>query len=378
MTEKKLRVAAVMNGDIYGESWARTKYGHLFDALGRRVNLVEVLDVSLSGFERLLNGLMVFHPNRHQWKQRFYKNLPAFRMRSRRANRRLQAMAGEIDIVFQVGVLFDAVWRPLPMPSVIYTDYTAYLSGQKPDAGRSPFSEAQRKQWIALEYQAMCRAAHICTRGNFVRRSLIADQGLPADGITAVGGGINYAAFPEQPPRKAENSAKVVLFIGKDFYRKGGDVLLKAFAKARQVVPDARLQLVTDGPVDETLLRENVEIVPPSWDRERISKLYQDADLFVLPSRLETWGDVLLEAMSFGLPCIGVSGEAMDEIIDDQQTGIVVPPNDVNALAQAMSTLLKDRQLRHRLGLNGRRKAEIDYTWDHVVNKLIPIFSASL
>lgn len=378
MTEKKLRVAAVMNGDIYGESWARTKYGHLFDALGRRVNLVEVLDVSLSGFERLLNGLMVFHPNRHQWKQRFYKNLPAFRMRSRRANRRLQAMAGEIDIVFQVGVLFDAVWRPLPMPSVIYTDYTAYLSGQKPDAGRSPFSEAQRKQWIALEYQAMRRAAHICTRGNFVRRSLIADQGLPADGITAVGGGINYAAFPEQPPRKAENSAKVVLFIGKDFYRKGGDVLLKAFAKARQVVPDARLQLVTDGPVDETLLRENVEIVPPSWDRERISKLYQDADLFVLPSRLETWGDVLLEAMSFGLPCIGVSGEAMDEIIDDQQTGIVVPPNDVNALAQAMSTLLKDRQLRHRLGLNGRRKAEIDYTWDHVVNKLIPIFSASL
>jgi glycosyltransferase involved in cell wall biosynthesis len=319
----------------------------------------------------------MFHPDVTLWKERFYQNVPSFKLRSQNAAAALRKAAGMVDAVFQIGVLWDTLWDDPSIPSVIYTDYTSTLASRKPEWGRSPLSPADLSVWLGMEKKAYQRSAHICTRGQYVRQSVIADYGIPDSKVTAIGGGVNFDTLPEITS-KMEAKSPTALFIGKDFFRKGGDTLLKAFKVVRESVPDARLIMVTSGipRVDYDLT--GVELVEPTWDRERICDLYRQADCFVLPSRLETWGDVILEAMAFGLPCIGVSGEAMSEIIEDGKTGLIVPVDDQKALENALRHLLSNREFRNQCSSAARERVEEMYTWEMVSKTLVPIVESAI
>jgi glycosyltransferase involved in cell wall biosynthesis len=369
MNQTKPRVAGALVGDIWRDPGARTKYGYFFKALEKRFPLIDVYDASLHGRYRYLNALRSFHPNRQRWRESFYKNVSAFRWRSQLANQHFQKLRSKIDLVIQVGVLFDTRWQAQGPPTILYADYTAHLTAQRPSSGRSPFSQQERQEWLALERDAFRSARHICTRSELVRQSIIEDYGIPPEKISVIGGGINFPHFPSPVPAR-QIKTPTVLFIGKELYRKGGDILLEAFAQARRSVPGARLKMVTAGPIPACIPQEGVEIIKPTWERAVIAQLYHSADVFVLPSRLETWGDVLLEAMSFALPCIGVTGQAMEEIIEHECTGLIVPAEDVSALAQSLVRLLTNFELRHRLGNQGRQKAEQNYSWANVVQRL--------
>jgi glycosyltransferase involved in cell wall biosynthesis len=365
--ERRPRIVGALVGDVTHEPGARTKYGFLFEALGRRFPLVGVYNANLRGAARWVMALLMAHPNRRQWQKRFYGNIKGFQLRSQQSAAYLQSLKGKADVVLQVGVLFDARWRNMSLPSVIYTDYTMRLSTRNSAARLALNPEA----WIALERQAYERARHICTRGQFVRESIIRDYGISPERVTAIGGGVNFATLPEAIPRP-NSSPPTALFIGKELHRKGGDLLLQAFAQARSQAPGARLLFLTADPLPADLPLEGVEVIPPTWDRNEIAGLYRRADLFVLPSRLETWGDVLLEAMAHSLPCIGVSGQAMEDMIEEGKTGLNVPPGDVEALAAALVRLFCDGRLRQQWGLAARQKIEKDYTWDRVVERLAP------
>ena len=366
MTEP--RVVGVLVGDIVHEAGARTKYGYFFQALQQYFPLVTVHDATLRGLDRWLNALLMIHPDRRRWRERFYKNVPAFQQRSRRVSTFVQSLSAQADMVLQVGALFQT---SSALPIVIYTDYTSQLSARKPAAGRSPFTPRQREQWIGLERQALTQADHIFTRGAFVREAIVSDYGVMAKRVTAVGGGVNFATLPELEPEP--DGPPTALFIGKELYRKGGDLLLQAFAVARQRVPHARLLLLTGDAIPSNLSLDGVEVIAPTWDRTAITHLYRRAHFFVLPSRLETWGDVFLEAMAYGLPCLGVADEAMCEIIDHETNGLIVPPENVESLAQALIRLFTRSELRQQWGLAARRKVEARYTWAQVVKQMAPI-----
>jgi len=376
MTKHTPRVVGALVGDIVREPEAHTKYQYLFEAVGQHFPLVGVHDATLRGVPRLINALQVIHPDWQRWRERFYKNVSAFQIRSQQAAAYLESLQGQADVVLQVGVLFDARWNEDLLPSVIYTDYTACLSAQKPSAGRSPFTPRQLEQWVALERRAFERATHICTRSELVRTSVIDDYGIPPERVTAIGGGVNFATLPKPALGKNEGTP-TALFIGKDFYRKGGDLLLEAFALVRSQLPQARLLLLTGEAIPKNLPLEGVELIQPHWDRALIESLYRRADIFVLPSRLETWGDVLLEAMAYNLPCIGVAGQSMEEIIENDVTGLIVPPEDIESLATALSQLLSNTELRCQLGLAARQRIEQTYTWPHVVERLTPAIKAA-
>jgi glycosyltransferase involved in cell wall biosynthesis len=366
------RLAGVLLGNLVRQPAARTKYALFFEAVARCFPLVEVFDATLVGWPRFLNALQVVHPNWHEWRARFHQNVPAFVARSKRTVAHLRSLRGRVDVVLQAGVLFDSAWEGALLPNIIYTDYTAALASLKPAVGRSPFSEQQRAEWIALEKQAFRRAAHICTRSRLVRESVIQDSDIALERVSVIGGGVNLPRLPilvEKPP----GTTPTVLFIGKNFYRKGGDLMLQAFARVREEVWDARLLLLTADPIPSDLPRAGVDWVRPTWNRSEIEALYRQADVFVLPSRLETWGDVLLEAMAYGLPCIGVSGQAMEEIIKDGETGIVVPAEDVAALSKALSTLLTRPGIARQFGCMGRKRVEQQYTWDRISERLAPV-----
>ena len=370
------RVYGALVGDIAHEAGARTKYGLFFEALAQRFPVAGVYDATLRGLPRFVNAARVFHPVPSRWKERFYQNLPAFVARSQRAVAHWKAHRSEADVIVQVGVLFDARWPSSPWPSVIYTDYTARLAAQNRWQGRSPFTPAQREQWIELERQAFARASHVCTRGQFVRNSIVNDYGLPPEKVTAIGGGVNFDTLPDLRESTGRD-APTVLFIGKELYRKGGDLLLNAFARARERCPSAKLLMVTADPLPAGASSAGVEVIAPTWDRALIADLYRRADIFVLPSRLETWGDVLLEAMAYGVPCVGVAGQAMEEIIEHDQTGLVTPADEVEPLAHALSALLIDAPRREELGRAARQKVERQYTWARIVDRLAPMIESA-
>ncbi len=371
---KNIRVIGTLKGNIETKPADHIKYGLMFEALAQLVQLVDIYDTTLKGPGRWLNALRAFHPDRHQWRERFYQNVPAFKARSQQTVTHLRQRQKDFDLIFQVGVLYDARWNNIGKPSIIYTDYTAFLSRQKRDSGRSPFTEAQSQMWLEMEKHAFEHASHICARAEYVRRSIVENYGIAAEKVTTIGGGVGFANLPVLDSIKQNTQRPpTALFIGKDFYRKGGDILLRAFAQTHQTLPEIQLKMVTQAPSQLDLPLEGVELIPPTWDRTVIEKLFQTADVFVLPSRLETWGDVLLEAMAYGIPCIGVSGEAMGDIIAHEQTGLVVPPQDVEALAGGLITLLGNQQLQTTWGLAGRRRLEEHFTWATVMQKLTPI-----
>jgi glycosyltransferase involved in cell wall biosynthesis len=223
-----------------------------------------------------------------------------------------------------------------------------------------------------MEQRAYQRAAHICTRSQMVRHSLIEHYGITPQKITVVGGGVNFPFLPEIKPRQKE-TPPTALFVGNDFYRKGGDLLLTAFAQVRQQIPNARLLLLTRDAIPSNLSLEGVELVPSNWNRDYVINLYRQANIFVLPSRLETWGDVLLEAMAFGLPCIGVRDDAMAEIIVHEQTGLLVHPENIDSLADALYRLLSNPTIQSQYGAAARKRIEEAFTWDLVAIRLVKI-----
>lgn len=156
----------------------------------------------------------------------------------------------------------------------------------------------------------------------------------------------------------------VIIFAGRFSDQKGLDLLLEALQRVNQTAPQSfNLWLVGAGPLEGELrtqaasagLAERVCFLGPS---PAIGPLLAAADLFVLPSRWEAMSISLLEAIASGLPCVvsDVGDNAI--VIENEVEGLVVPPDDVTALAAALEKLLSQPDLRRQMGRNARQKSQ--------------------
>jgi glycosyltransferase involved in cell wall biosynthesis len=365
-SEMPVRVLGLLVGDVHApNSDARIKYGQLFAELGQQCRLVDVHNVDVKGWDRYGNALRTLRWPRWRWQEAFYKNVWGFQRRSRNAQSLAAAYRDRADVVLQHGTIFSSA-RPDGLPVVVYTDFT-YRLAQREDPWRDPFSDlAESERWNALEARVAREAAFVLTRSEYVRRSMIDDYGIPPEQVAAVGGGINFATIPEPAPLP---DAPRILFIGTNFERKGGEQLLAAFQQLRERLPQAELWLVTH---KDDLSGPGIRRIEPTRDRAAIETLYRSASVFAMPSRCETWGDVFLEAMAYGLPCIGSTNDAMPEIIDHGRSGYVVPTDDVGALASCLERLLTDAALRREMGARGRARVLQMFTWEHVARRMAP------
>jgi glycosyltransferase involved in cell wall biosynthesis len=165
---------------------------------------------------------------------------------------------------------------------------------------------------------------------------------------------------PERPrPGRAAGEARL-LAVGRLERQKGFDLLVRAMASVRKQAP-ARLTLVGDGrdrPRLESLVRELSleECVTLAGYRSDVPSLMRDADLFVHPARWEGFGLVLLEAMRESLPIVATAVGAIPEVVEDDVTARLVPPDDERALAQAIVQVLADTDFRRRAAEAGLRR----------------------
>ncbi|MFB0534681.1 MAG: glycosyltransferase family 4 protein [Anaerolineae bacterium] len=165
------------------------------------------------------------------------------------------------------------------------------------------------------------------------------------------------------------HESKVICYVGRLVAVKGVDLLLKAFLRVRSAAPDTALLVVGDGPLRGQLEgmcqaggSGGVYFVGFKQPAE-LPRYYALSDLFVLPSKAETWGVVVNEAMACGLPVVvSDSVGAAGDIVRDGYNGFVVKTGDVIELSAAMLKLVENEQLRAEMG---RRSLEIIRGWDY-------------
>jgi glycosyltransferase involved in cell wall biosynthesis len=160
-----------------------------------------------------------------------------------------------------------------------------------------------------------------------------------------------------------------LLFIGRLEYRKGIDVLLAALDRLLPNFPNLRVDIVGEqaaGGAPSFADRFQQNIAGAAWasqvtfhgrvDEKALDDYLEDCDIFVAPSRFESFGLIFLEAMMFGKPCVGTDIGGITEVIADGDTGLLVKPGDAEELAEALRQLIQSPTLRARLGEAGRRR----------------------
>lgn len=185
----------------------------------------------------------------------------------------------------------------------------------------------------------------------------------------------NYALH--HPPR--------LIYVGRLHKQKGVDVLLRAFGQLveRDLACDACLKIVGDGPLWDDLvsLAKDLDITHRvAFFGETncvLEQLYQ-ADIFVLPSRAEGISNALLEAMACGMPVVVSDVPGNADVVQDGKNGLTFTTEDPDSLAQALSLLLEQSDLRQQLGRMARQTVEARYSLSFVADRYIAMYQELL
>ncbi len=198
--------------------------------------------------------------------------------------------------------------------------------------------------------------------------------------------GIDFKHFStDVAPMPQYQDGKInILFVGRLEKRKGLRYLLEAYGKLKWDLPNIRLIVVGPGNPDKESYRvmssqnlQDVEFVGRvSYDD--LPRYYASADIFCSPATgAESFGIVLLEAMSAGKPVVASDIEGFRGVMTHGEQGLLVPKKDSNALAEALGMLARDPELRRKLGGNGNRLAE-EYRWEVVAGRVEAYYNTCL
>ncbi len=162
----------------------------------------------------------------------------------------------------------------------------------------------------------------------------------------------------------------VVAFVGRLVLEKGIDIFIDAFSRAREKTPKLKALIVGDGPERKFFEEKLPQAVFAGYQKgEGLSRCYASADIFFNPSITETFGQVTLEAMASGLPCLCAPAAGSRSLVEDGVTGFLAGP-DAASFAEKLAELGEDAALRARFGAAAREKSAA-YSWDAVLEELV-------
>jgi glycosyltransferase involved in cell wall biosynthesis len=227
---------------------------------------------------------------------------------------------------------------------------------------------------LSLEQAALSRSRYLHGLTQASLSKTISDYQLTPVATAVIGRGLRDKSRPQEPGDgrrggDGRNTPPRILFVGRLERRKGVDTLLDAFGELLDDGVEATVTLAgpsADGYVRERFeqdaarpprLTEVLRLAGPVSDSE-LERLYADADIVCIPSRYESHGVVLVEAMMFGKAIATCDGGGIDEVVDGGRNAVVSPPEDASALASSLRRLLADQQLRAKLGAEARATFE--------------------
>jgi glycosyltransferase involved in cell wall biosynthesis len=226
---------------------------------------------------------------------------------------------------------------------------------------------------------------HVVTVSSFVRDYLIS-AGVSADRITAVPTGIDFQRYRPDPKG---GSLRQELGLGPDVplvgtvailrFKKGHSEILDAAPTVLKTLPEAHFVFAGDGPMLETIqariaaegLEQRVHLLGLRRD---VVNVLQSLDLFVLPTHQEALGTAFVEAGAMGLPAIGSDIDGIPEVVVHGETGLLVPPLNGAALADAILELLQAPDRRRQLGANARQRVSRLFTREAMARGMATLY----
>lgn len=382
MRRLRLGFACVWDSDPQ-RTWSYTPWD-LREALRRRTD-VEVVDIGIH-VPRAMRSLLQLASLRRR-SQRWimpWEHLRAWEI-GLEAYLDRRATSLRCDALLQIQDLAVTA-----TPYFVYQDlsYDAVLEllERGSEGFRRYFPHLDRKSLLrrrARQLGVYGHAAGVLTMSEFLRRSLIERTGLEPSKVHTVYPGA-VASTPKEVPGSITAPAldrtaprRRLLFVGTSFAVKAGDTVVAAFQELRR--RDSRITLTVAGPAQWPLpggVPEGIDFVG-RVEPAAIAALYDTHDLLVMPSRMEGFGKVFVEALAKGLPCIGRDDFAMPELVRPGQNGGLVTSEDAIELADCIAAVLADDDIYRRCA------AEIEmvlsrFNWDRAAAEVVATVTATL
>ena len=241
----------------------------------------------------------------------------------------------------------------------------------------------ERKHRIA--YHLMARIPHaVMAVSEEVRQYCVQMDGINPARVHTIHNGLNFERFADA--RSRSRNGQHVVSVGNIRRVKGHDIFIRAVALIAQRFPRATFSIAGEV-LEPQYFQELLTLIDSLGLADRfqfeggvtnIPSFLANADIFVLPSRSEGFSNALIEAMAASLPVIATRVGGNPEAIEDGVTGLLVPPEDPDGLADAMQQLLSDSERSSAMAEAGRRLAIREFSSDRVVSEVASIYNRLL
>jgi glycosyltransferase involved in cell wall biosynthesis len=235
-----------------------------------------------------------------------------------------------------------------------------------------------------LERRNARRAPLVLSPSAYCQGRIASAYGVPAERNLVLSEGITLDTWLTDPASWAEEDERrdphTVLCVCRQYPRKRVIDLVTAFRRVLDRLPEARLVIIGDGPEHAGIAAEirrqqldgAVQLLGALPSHGEVREWYRRSSVFCLPSRQEGFGIVFLEAMASGLPVVSIADTAIPEVVPHAEAGLLVPPGDLEALAEALVQLLADPERRARFRRFGREHVR-QFAWRQVAGRLLEL-----
>jgi glycosyltransferase involved in cell wall biosynthesis len=263
-------------------------------------------------------------------------------------------------------------------PGVEHYCFTDMTVAQAARAGQflgPKFLPIQISEAIEVQKDIFNNCKAIFVSCHWVKDSIVQDYSVTPQKVHVVGEGASVSSKSNSVYCKRLRHN--IIFIGRDWHRKGGPLLLDAFFKIKKEIRDATLTIVGCTP---RVIDSSIKVLGPlDKTNEEENRIFQEAlsnaSVLCVPSIFEPFGIVFLEAQLYKIPVVTFWGQGRMDAIIDGETGILVKDRNSDALSESLLELLTNPQKADRMGNAGYDFVLQNFTWDRVAHKILSVMS---
>nr|WP_302830762.1 glycosyltransferase family 4 protein [uncultured Bacteroides sp.] len=351
--EKKLFVTARWNRSDIRKTWSGSGYA-LWQGLSKNFRVEKIALVNTwwyrclqlarrVGMRFLSKPLEDIQTNILRKQIQQYKNIPVF------------MITGVFEVENPSYLYMDNIWEVAHLLTSSEAQNKHYFNHF------FSYSSQEISFQITRQYNVFSKSKAIFLMGHWLADYMKDIYPEFKDKIYAVGGGCNAYSFNSDEIRRGNK----ILFVGKAFLRKGGDIVVEAFRLLRaNYKKDAELIIVGPKTLPDKYRGEGI-IFKGCLSFEEVGRLMKMCDVFCMPSRFEAYGLVFVEALLNGLPCIGRNAFEMPYFIEPGITGELIDEDDPEVLARKIVDVMANDEMKHAVA-ERRNEYESYYNWDRV------------
>lgn len=345
----------------------------LFNEIKNQGLLQDAIGVESPFIEKALYKLKNFRKNKRDWHRKFCLDPMYYRSLTRQVKSKLLPLLNANSVVLQLGAIYD-------VPSIVHPNIPciSYHDGNVAKLMTSPFfnktltgSAQNAFKWEKGVYKNL---TYILTMSEYLRQSMIHDFGVDEQKVHNVGVGVNFNIPDISLLNSVTKSPADIVFVGREFERKGGKAILSAFDIVRRNHSNATLHVI--GPKENPaplvpgvkhygFLHGNIKS-----ESELFSQILSKSSIGVFPTLFDAFGIPVLEMMSYKIPCIATNILAMPEMVIPNKTGFLVDINNGEQVAKYILHYIQHPEIRQQHGEQARKLVVSRYTWTNVVDQI--------